>query len=562
MNSILIIYPYCLEERVHEEDANVVPMGAYYVAALLKENDYDAEILNFHSLRKDPQRIKEILTEKKPDIIAFSILHANRWGAIDIAEIAKQIRPKIKIVLGGVGATFLWKHFLTHFGNIDFVVIGEGEYPFLNLVKCIEAEDYDQLETISGIAFRKGEEIVRTPDAEFVKELDSLPVPAKYFTYQHVALTRGCPGNCTFCGSPQLWERHVRFHSADYFVGQLERLNQKGVSFFYFSDDTFTIRKDRVIDICKKILERGLNITWAAISRADYVNEEILYWMRKAGCIQISYGVESGSEKIRESLNKNIGKDQIRRAFLMTTRYGILARAYFIYGCDGETWDTIRETTDLIREIKPLSIIFYILDIFPGTALYADFKKRTGATDDIWLERIEDIMYFESDPRLSHERILDFGQKLRTSYYEYLHHFAKEIRLIDKEEFYGSHSDFFSRLAMTFSHGDYARIEAVREKDKTAEHLYKKALEYAPDHRAYLGLGILNQKNGDYQESVRILSKGIESFPHSEAMHICLGISCMNLGRYSEALSYFLKFQHSKDAASYISACHEALKKA
>jgi len=198
-----------------------------------------------------------------------------------IAGIAKQINPRVKTVLGGVGATFLWEHFLTHFKDIDFVVIGEGEYPFLNLVKCIEAEDYEHIEEISGIAFRKGEEIVRTQEAEFIKELDALPVPAKYFTYQHVALTRGCPGNCAFCGSPQIWKHNVRFHSSDYFVEQLELLNKKGVRFFYFSDDTFTIRKDRVIEICKKILERGLKITWAAISRVDYVNEEILYWMRK-----------------------------------------------------------------------------------------------------------------------------------------------------------------------------------------------------------------------------------------------------------------------------------------
>ena len=118
--------------------------------------------------------------------------------------------------------------------------------------------------------------------------------------------------------------------------------------------------------------------------------------MRKAGCIQISYGVESGSEKIRGRLNKNIDKGEIKKAFELTRKYGILARAYFIYGCPEETWDTIKETLDLIEEIEPLSIIFYILDIFPGTALYEDFIKRTDSNDDVWLERIEDILYFET----------------------------------------------------------------------------------------------------------------------------------------------------------------------
>jgi len=99
-------------------------------------------------------------------------------------------------------------------------------------------------------------------------------------------------------------------------VEQLELLYKKGINFFYFSDDTFTVREGRVIEICKKILERGLNITWVAISRVNCVSEDVLYWMRRAGCIQISYGVESGSEKIRNYLNKNIKTQDIKKYIL------------------------------------------------------------------------------------------------------------------------------------------------------------------------------------------------------------------------------------------------------
>ena len=151
-----------------------------------------------------------------------------------------------------------------------------------------------------------------------------------------------------------------------------------------------------------------MNITWNAISRVDHINEEILYWMRKAGCVQISYGVESGSEKIRNFLQKKINTDNILNAFTLTQRYGIMARAYFIYGCPEESWQTIQETIDLIGRIKPLSTVFYILDIFPGTRLYEDFKHRLKHTEDVWLKRIEDIMYFETDPDLTPELILAF----------------------------------------------------------------------------------------------------------------------------------------------------------
>jgi len=556
---ILLVYPYFLEDRLHAEDVRVVPIGLYYIGALLKENKYDVEVLNWHNVNKTPQKIEETLKEKKPDVIGFSIVHANRWGAIDIAKIAKQILPEVKIVFGGIGTTFLWKHLLKHFKDIDFAVLGEGEYSFLNLIRCIEKGKYKGIDEIKGIAFQRDGKVVKTSVTEAIQDLDQLPIPSKYFEFQHLISSRGCPANCTFCGSPQFWGHKVRFHSPEYFVEQLEQLYRKGITFFYVSDDTFTMRKDRVILICKMIIEKHLEIAWAAISRVNYINEELLYWMKKAGCIQISYGVESGSERIRNLLNKNIKTDDIKRAFALTTKYGILARAYFIYGSPGESWETIQETIDLIHEIKPLSIIFYILDIFPGTVLYKDFQRRMKVSDDVWLKKIEDIMYFESDPRLSQDMILAFGQKLRSDYYRHLPGFADTVQLIDKKDLYKSHADFLSRLAMTFSHGDYAAIEAIPEKEEIAQQLYERALSYHYNQRACLGLGIIKQKHGEYEESVRILSEGMKQFPESESIATCLGISYMNLGKYEEALKCYCKFPDSREVLQYTAACYRAL---
>jgi len=336
-------------------------------------------------------------------------------------------------------------------------------------------------------------------------------------------------------------------------------LYQRGVRFFYVSDDTFTMREDYVLEICKKIIEKNLNISWAAISRVNYISESMLYQMRKAGCIQISYGIESGSEKIRELLNKKITPEQIKRAFSLTTRYGILARAYLIYGCPGENDATIQETIDLILEIKPLSVIFYILDVFPGTALYDEFMEKFGLTEDIWLNRIEDILYFEKDPALSKEQILAFGQKLRTAYYRHLPEFAAVIELAEQPELYEPHAEFLSRLAMTFSHGDYAQIDAIPDKLRTAEKLYERALRYHPNHRAYLGLGMVYQKQNNFQQSARILEQGLARYPDSDSLNLCMGICLMNMGNFHNALDYLLKIKNSKDAAYYISQCHQAL---
>ncbi len=555
---ILLIHPYFLEERSQEEEIGALPSGLYYIASLLLHEGYDAEILNFYRDRHNLRKIKDILAQKNADITGISVFNANRLGGIEIARLAKEINPNTKVVFGGVGATFLWDHFLRNFPQIDYVVRGEGEYSFLQLVKMLEKGSGDPF-AIKGIAFRDGSRIVQTAPADPVEDLDELPNPARYFTYQHLSLTRGCPGNCSYCGSPRFWGHKVRFHSISWFVDQLELLYRKGVRFFYISDDVFTMKKEVAIGVCKEILKRGLSISWYAISHVNMVDEEILHWMRKAGCIQISYGVESGSEKIRNGLNKKIKNEQIKRAFALTTRYGILARAYIIYACPGESSETISQTEELIRQIRPHSIIFYVLRVFPGTALYDQIKERMPITDEVWLNPVEDILYMETDPALDCEEVLGFRDRLRKTFHEGLPSFVDAIELEDDRQLYPLHADFLSRLGMTFSHGDYAAIEAIPEREAVAARLFQRALGYAPHPRAYLGLAMLGQKNREHTRAVELLTQAVRLFPENEPLHTCLAVSFMNLGKFVEALPNLMKFQDSPEALRQIAACHRAL---
>lgn len=537
-----------------------MPIGLYNIAAVLKHNEYEVALLNLNAGGHSPEQVMRSIEQFRPDVIGFSILNANRWGGIDLARRAKALDASIVTVFGGVGASYLWKHLLTHFAEIDYVVIGEGERVFLDLVRCVERDVGLNVGRLGGVAFRKDGRPARTTCDPFIEDLDQLPDPTQYFTYQHLSLTRGCPANCRFCGSPGFWGRQVRYHSPGYFVGQIQRLASRGVSFFYFSDDTFTLRKKTVIAVCREIIARQLNVHWAAISRVDTVDEEILSWMRRAGCIQISYGIESANRHVRHGLDKRINLQDVKAAFAATRRYGILPRAYFIYGCPGDSHETMQENLDLIREIKPLGAIFYILAIFPGTQLYEAYLARTGATDDIWLAAMEDILYFETDPAMDGETVRTYGRTLRDGFHHMLPTFAEDIDLVDDPDFNPLHADFLSRLAMTFHQGDYARIDAIPDKNETAAKLYRRALDYHPDARAFLGLGMLGQHRNDFTAASEILNRGLAHYPKDTALQVCMAVNDMNQGGYREALQRLQQMDPTPQTREWISRCRKEMR--
>ncbi len=556
---ILLVYPPFLEQRIHEDEIRALPMGLYHVAAAMKADGHEVALLNLNDNRSDMDQVMKMIQDFRPNVVGFSILNANRWGGIDLARRIKALDAGIVTVFGGIGASTLWEHLLTHFEAIDYVVIGEGENTFKGLVHRLENQGGADIGQLGGLAFRSNGRPVRTPCDPLIEALDQLPDPSRYFTYQHLSLTRGCPADCRFCGSPGFWGRRVRWHSPAYFVGQIERLVSRGVSFFYFSDDTFTLRKQTVMAVCRAIVERRLAIRWAAISRVDTVDEEMLRWMRRAGCIQISYGIESANAEVRRFLDKRIHIEDVKAAFAATRRCGILPRAYFIYGCPGDNEKTVQEALDLMREIKPLGAIFYILDIFPGTRLYDDYLARTGRTDDLWLAPIEDILYFETDAAMDKDAVLTQGRMLRDGFHRLLPGFAEDIELLDDPAFYPLHADFLSRLAMTFHRGDYARIAAIPGKRQTAEMLYRRSLTYAQDVRAFLGLGMLCQERGDYTAAAAILLRGLEQYPGDPELQTCAAVNDMNQGAYGQALQRLRQLDETPQIRQWIDHCRAAV---
>jgi anaerobic magnesium-protoporphyrin IX monomethyl ester cyclase len=556
---VLIAYPDCLSERLHTEDVRVPPLGVYYIAAMLRAQGIPAEILNAHGMRQAPEALRERLAAEAPDLLGISVLQANRWGGIEMARLAKALRPETITVFGGIGATTLWEHFLRHFPEVDFVVTGEGEQAFLEIAQALGRGQPEAIQVIPGVAWRRDGRPVRNPGPPPVEDLDGLPDPALYFPFQHVALSRGCPSACRFCGSPGFWGRKVRFHSPGYFVDQLERLARRGVRFFYVCDDTFTLKGRVVREVCRRIIDQGLAISWAAISRVDAVDRDKLIWMRRAGCIQVSFGVESGDPHIRAYLGKTMDEETIAEAFHLTARCGILPRAYLIYGCPGETDATVERNLALLRRIRPLSAIFYVLTLFPGTRLYEDYRRRAGVTDDIWLDPVEDILYCQTDPRLPAAKVLDWGRRLREGYHRMLPEIVAALELEAQPELRPHHADFLSRLGMTFQQGDYARVPEIPGKARLAETLHRRALEYHPHPRAYLGLALLHQQRRDFAAADAVMAEGLGHFANDEALHLCQALGRMNQGDFAGALALLEPLGDSPQALAYIGECLGAL---
>lgn len=584
--NIFLINPACLDVRVTDEDALLVPMGLFYIGALLKENGFNVRVVNLAVEQNPMDHLRAMIVAERPAIVGFSVLNATRFSAIEGAMVVKEVDPEIKVAFGGPCATFLCDHLFSTCSALDYVVKGEGEFTFLELAERVRDWGKDQNSTlhggceIKGLAHRYGHPIghhdghsigqaiasgndsgiVHTPERKPIEDLDSLPIPGRYFDLAHVSLSRGCPGRCTFCGSPRFWPgSRVRFHSPAWFVEQLCLLNQRGITHFFVSDDTFTMDKKRVIEVCQLIIEKKLAITWVAISRADFIDPGILGWMRKAGCTQISFGVESGSAAIRQRLGKPMNRDRIVRAFALTASFGMLPRAYFIYGSPGETAATIEESLDLIMDIRPLGSIFYMLVLFPGTGLYENLVNQGKLVDSVWSQKIEDIAWFELDPDLDLGKVKGFGHELRQRFYSNLSNFATGVELVDDSSFYPLHADFLSRLAMTFSHGEYSQNPLVKDPMATARTLYERALAYHPDHRAFLGLAMMFQKERQFDRAVDMAAQGLSYFKSSKNLTICMAVSLMNLGRFKKALGTLEPLKEDPEVKVYVKACKERI---
>lgn len=401
-----ILLAYKADRRgAADPHTSLLPTGLGYLNALLCQEGFASRLVNFS--RASWAEIEALLRQERPDLLGISQFTHNRFDSLKLAALAKQCNRDCVTILGGPHATHRAVPILVQHPAVDAIVLGEGEETVLELARRLAAGDR-RFAGIAGLAWRDGDEIrqsLRPP----IDDLDRLPCPATAMAdawetdihrqLEFIITSRGCPAACRFCSSPQFWGRALRFRSPRSIVDEIRYIRDHyGLIYFSLRDDTFTARKERVIEFCQLLLAERLYILWNCQSRVNCVDEEMLGWMRRAGCECVQYGVESGSEAVLARLGKGITPEQVRRAARATRRAGIEFSIYLITGVPGEGEADLRATEQLIREVRPHDGQVAPLAYFPGTSLFAEAAMRGEVAGDLFEREQGAAFYVRHDP--------------------------------------------------------------------------------------------------------------------------------------------------------------------
>ncbi|MDJ0985999.1 MAG: radical SAM protein [Desulfobacterales bacterium] len=390
---VLLINPPTFQE----EKPSIPPLGLAYIAGVLRERHFEVDIIDFDLERDKFRNLAKIIDDFCPDILGIAALTLQVDNAYTIAKIVKQKSPEILVVVGGPHPSSLPERTLREAkGNIDIVVIGEGEYTFLEIVKGKNLED------IEGIFYQKNNRIFKNALRPPIANLDELPMPArdllpihKYRGWgplkktptTHLIASRGCPFDCIFCSEKSVFGNRHRKRGPQKIVDEIEYLvNTYGMRELAFYDDLFTLNKTQVLNICKEIQNRKLKIDWKTLSRVNTVDAEMLTSMKASGCWLISYGFESGSQEILNNIRKKQTIEQCLQAAELTRKAGIKFFGFFMLGNVGETEKTICQTIQLAQKLRPDYFQFTIVRPDPGSYLYNLYRNDIENAKISWKE--------------------------------------------------------------------------------------------------------------------------------------------------------------------------------
>lgn len=373
MRVLFIVPPYPVEEYP------ALSTGSMYLASVLERNGHQVHVLDLLVSEPREDKVQRALADTRPDLVGITSVTMTFPVAARIASWVRRARPEAVVALGGPHVTFMPERSLQECPDADLVVRGEAEQTIQELVQTLESSS--DLRGVRGLTFRLQGGIVSSPERPLQEDLDQLPPPAwsllplaRYRALQGkvgVLSSRGCPYGCIFCVGHRMVGKKGRFRDPRKVVDEMEWLARVGFSSIGIDDDLFTLKRSHAMAVCEELKSRRLPITWHAFARVDTVSPDLLAAMADAGCTDLLYGVESGSQETLDRIGKGITLEQVRRAVEMGKRAGLRIFASFVLGLPGETKESLRRTAHFARSLG-CQYGFHVLSPFPGTRIWEE----------------------------------------------------------------------------------------------------------------------------------------------------------------------------------------------
>lgn len=358
-----------------------LPLGLAYIATVLLQNGYRASIIDFNVSGLNLERLRKILEAEDPAVLGISTHTETYMSGLEIARLAKEVKPSLPIVMGGPHASVMYEEVAAE-AAIDFVVRGEGEYTMLELVRFL-VEGTGSLEGIAGLVYTQDGRMRVNADRPFIEDPDELPFPERgllpvdlYAYGGNVLASRGgCPFACAFCAVNNIWKGRRRFRSPENVAREVALLLRTfGMNEINFADDTFTLDRQRTLALCEALKAVAVPHpwSWTCSTRVDLVDEGLLRAMYEAGCSAVQLGVETGSQDIMDAIGKRITLEQVTSAVTMARGIGLDVLCSFMFPHPDDTEETIRVQIGFMKELVSMGakLTMAFTTPYPGTYYY------------------------------------------------------------------------------------------------------------------------------------------------------------------------------------------------
>ncbi|MBN2664725.1 MAG: radical SAM protein [Bacteroidales bacterium] len=377
------------------------PLGLMYIATILNNQGFETKIIDCVPMKVGYNELKNKISDFKPDVVGISTYTMSMVDVLLTVNLVKELHKDVIVVLGGHHVQ-LYPLLSINYDNVDFILRGEADYTFLELINAIKNQiPIDKFEKIEGIGFKNRDKEFIHPRIAMVKDLNNLPIPDRTLLpkdiYQSIVgrnnmvatvmSSRGCPYKCTFCYTPS---KLYRSRTTENILDEVKYLKSQSYKEIFFFDDLFALKPSKVIDFSKALRLENIKIDWSFRGRINTVTEEMINEAAKSGIHRIQFGIEAGVDSTLKRIKKGISTDKITQAIKWCKKAKITTVGNFMIGLPDETEKEINQTLRFSRKVGLNYAQYSILVPYPFTEIYTEALKRGIIKKDFWLEFSKD----------------------------------------------------------------------------------------------------------------------------------------------------------------------------